>query len=456
MKGSDIMIRIDSRNVTLGDTFIALKGINHDGHDYIEDAIKNGAKKIICERGEYSIPYEIVNDTREYLVSYLNNENADILEKIKFIGITGTNGKTTSAYLTYQLLNNLGIKCAYIGTIGFYYDNKLIKELENTTPEITELYEMFRDAYNHQVKVIVMEVSSHAISQGRVKGIKFDITGFTNLTQDHLDYHKTMEEYCNVKKELFKNLRDKKIAIINKDDPYYQEFIIDDNCNKTYGVEGDYALTSYRLNLEKSELVINNEYYVILNIPGKYNIYNYLLAFAIVNNLGYRVEDIIKVTPLLNAPTGRFETFKYKNNIIIVDYAHAPDGVLKIIDAVLEYKKANLYTIIGCGGDRDKKKRPIMGAIASKKSDYVIFTDDNPRTEKSEDIMNDILSGVDKDNYEVIYERDKAIQKGISLLKENDILLVLGKGHEDYQVIGNEKIHLSDREIIINIINKVK
>lgn len=446
------MIKIDSKQVSLGDTFVALKGINNDGHDYIGEAIMNGASRIICERGHYDISYEIVSNTREYLAEYLFNENSDFFNKMKFIGITGTNGKTTSAYLTYQLLNNLGIKCAYIGTIGFYYHDRLIKELENTTPEITDLYEMFREAYDNDIDMIVMEVSSHAISQGRVKGIKFDIGGFTNLTQDHLDFHRTMEEYCNVKKELFNNLKDSRIAVLNKDDPYYLEFINDENNNYTYGIGGNYDLTNYELYLDKSVIMLNNKYEILLNIPGKYNIYNYLLALGIVNNLGYSIEEIITVTPLIKAPKGRFETFKYNSNIIIVDYAHAPDGVLKITQAVVEYKKGKLYTIIGCGGDRDKTKRPIMGNIASNNSDYVIFTDDNPRTENNQDIMKDILKGVEKDNYEVIYDREKAIERGISLLNENDILLVLGKGHEDYQVIGNDKIHMSDREIIINII----
>ena len=198
------MIRTDSRLVTKGDTFIALRGLGSDGHSYIESAIKNGADKIICEEGNYSVPTIIVPDTRKYLASYLKDKDKTILEGITFIGITGTNGKTTSAYLTSQILNKLGSSSAYIGTIGFYINNKLVRELNNTTPDLIELYEMFEEAANQKVKNIVMEVSSHAIELGRILGIKFDIVAFTNLTQDHLDFHKTMENYMNYKIKIFR------------------------------------------------------------------------------------------------------------------------------------------------------------------------------------------------------------------------------------------------------------
>lgn len=452
------MIRTDSRLVTKGDTFIALRGLGSDGHSYIESAIKNGADKIICEEGNYSVSTIIVPDTRKYLASYLKDKDKTILEGITFIGITGTNGKTTSAYLASQILNKLGSSSAYIGTIGFYINNKLVRELNNTTPDLIELYEMFEEAANQKVKNIVMEVSSHAIELGRILGIKFDIVAFTNLTQDHLDFHKTMENYMNAKIKLFREdyLKDGGYAVINSDDPHYQNFMLAKNNNVTYGFKGnaDYRVVKYELFLDKSEIVLNDDYHITLPIPGKYNIYNYLLSLIISLKVGYSLDEIIKITSSLVAPPGRFEVVKYKTNTIVIDYAHTPDGVLNIIKSALEYKKGKIITIIGCGGDRDKTKRPIMGSIASSNSDYTIFTDDNPRTEDEKKIMKDILEGVTNKNYEVIYDRIGAIHKGIDLLKENDILLILGKGHENYQIIGTVKHHLDDKEEVVNYLKE--
>ncbi len=444
------MIQVDSRKVKKGDTFVAIKGLYVDGHDYIEKAILAGASQIIAEYGEYSVPTIIVKDTREYLAKYLKEQYREQLSKIKFIGITGTNGKTTSCYLIYQALNKLNIKAAYIGTIGFYVDGK-VKDLDNTTPDLVDLYEMFDYCIKNDVKVIAMEVSSHALSLGRVMGIEFDYAAFTNLTQDHLDFHGSLENYEQAKLILFKNLRNDKVAVINSDDEYYKDFCLKENNNILYGLNdlADYRITKYSLHIDSVEFSFqyqNKEYDVKLNIPGKYNIYNYMNLLIILNKMGYSLGEIIKLSSTLKAPSGRFETLRYKDSVIIIDYAHTPDAVLNILDNVLEYKKGKVITIIGCGGDRDKTKRPIMGEIATSKSDFVIFTDDNPRTEDNHLIMNDIVSGVRKENYIIEHDRKKAIFEGFKMLKKDDILLILGKGHENYQIINHDKIHFSDLE----------
>ena len=369
------------------------------------------------------------------------------------IGITGTNGKTTSAYLTYQLLNLLGIKSSYIGTIGFYIDKK-VRDLNNTTPDLYDLYMIIDECIKNDVKVIVMEVSSHALALDRVYGIYYDIGVFTNLTQDHLDYHNTMDEYKKEKVKLFTKLRNNKYAIINSDSDYANDFIIPENNNITYGVCGTYKIDNINLSFLGSTFTINGKN-ISLNIPGKYNIYNYAISYIISSLLGFSYEDIISKTKYLTSPPGRFDIIKHNSNVIIVDYAHTPDAVANILKSVLEFKRNNIITIIGCGGDRDKGKRKIIGDICTDLSDYTIFTNDNPRSEDEASIISDITSNLNKNNYEVIYNRKDAIIKGIDILKEDDILLILGKGHETYQIIKDKKIHFDDKEIVLSYLNMI-
>lgn len=445
------MLRTDSRKVEIGDTFLALRNVARDGHDYIKQAIDRGAACVIAEEGEYSVKTIIVPNTRKYLADYLKDLYSYKLKDVKFVGITGTNGKTTSCFLVYQMLNKLGVKAAYIGTIGFHVDGEA-RELNNTTPDLDSLYEMFVEAADKGAKVIVMEVSSQAIAGDRIMGLDFDVVGFTNLTQDHLDFHGSMDNYLNEKVKLFKQTKGKKTAIVNIDDSYSKHFIMPNNKTITYGVKkADYHIENFDLQLTETHVSIKtNESLYNITIPfaGKYNIYNYVLALISVVSLGYNVENIMAITPDLKAPTGRTDIFKYKGAAIMVDYAHTPDAVENVINSTLEYCKGRVITVIGCGGDRDRTKRPKMGKIATEKSAKVIFTNDNPRTEDEKVIMDDIIAGVSKDNYEIIFDRKAAIKKAISELEENDILLILGKGHEDYQIIGTEKIHLSDIEIV--------
>ncbi len=428
------MLQSDSRKVKDGDTFIALKGYNEDGHKYIYDAIKRGAKKIIAEHGNYSVPTLIVDNTNDYLDKYLKINNVNI----KIIGVTGTNGKTTTCYLIYQLLNQLGVKCSYIGTLGYIVDSKQ-KPLINTTPGRLELYYLLKDSFNYGCEYVVMEISSQALDQNRVSFLELDYAIFTNLTRDHLDYHKTLDNYIDAKKKMFYLLKEDGISLINNDDDYCDKFKIKNY--KTYGFKN----SDYTIN---DDDYINNQKY---NIPllGHFNRYNVLAALSVMFEMGYNYDNLYNLVSNLKEPSGRMEVINYHSNKIIVDYAHTPDAMVNIISASRELNPNNIITIIGCGGNRDKGKRKMMGMIATDYSDYVIFTSDNPRFEDPNTILQDITVSLDKNNYEIESNRENAIKRGIQLLTNNDILLVLGKGHEKYQIIKDIKVPFDDRKVIL-------
>lgn len=453
-----INIKIDSRKVVPGDTFVALRGATVDGHDFINKAIEAGATKVVVEHDvDCSVEKLIVEDTNKWLTDYISETYSKEINEMNIIGVTGTNGKTTTAYLTYQILNALGSKTAYIGTIGFYQPDKEFIELPNTTPNILDLYELFLTAKENDCKNVMMEVSSHALHQERVKGINYKVAAFTNLTQDHLDYHETMDNYLDAKKLILKQLEGP--MIVNIDDPYGVKWT-DYNNTLTLGTNGtDYKIISY--NDTEHGTMINfstkeKEYQVETNLRSTFNVYNYLTALSLINNLGFSIEDIIKVTSSIYPPKGRCEQIKVKDGEAVVDYAHTPDAVEKIINAFTENKKGRVITIVGCGGDRDPKKRPIMGRIAAENSDYVVFTSDNPRTEDPQTIMDNILAGVSTNNYEVELDRRTAIKKALDMIEKDDVVLILGKGHEDYQIIGHEKIHLDDAEEVRKYIENTK
>ena len=442
-----INIKTNSRKVKPGDTFVAIKGFTVDGHDYIEDAIKAGATKIVCEHGSYSVETLVVPSTKEWIQKYIVDNYKDEVNKLRIIGVTGTNGKTTTCFLTYQALKKLGVNAAYMGTIGFYYgDTKY--ELNNTTPEILDLYSYFIEALEQGVTDVVMEVSSHSLCEKRVEGLEFSEVAFTNLTEDHLDYHKTMKNYLNAKLLILKQIKKDGVVIVNNDDDYGKYFEVGNY--KTLGYSGDnYKILDYS-QTDKGTLISfmvdGKNYEVETNLRSKFNVYNYLTCLALLNNLGFSINEIAEVTKSIYPPKGRCEQIAVNGGEAVIDYAHTPDAVDKIISAFLENKKGKVITIVGCGGDRDPLKRPIMGNIASEKSDYVIFTSDNPRTEDPKAILDDIIKGVRKDNYEVEIDRPIAIRKGLDMIGKNDVLLILGKGHEDYQIIGHTKHHLDDAE----------
>lgn len=444
-----INIKIDSRKIKPGDIFVALPGSTVDGHDFVSKAYENGAIKAVVEhKVKCEIEQEVVENTNEWLTNYISDNYQDQVNELNIIGVTGTNGKTTTAYLTYQLLNKLGSKTAYIGTIGFYIPDEDVVEIPNTTPNILDLYELILTAKEKGCKNVMMEVSSHALHQSRVKGLKFKVAAFTNLTQDHLDYHKTMENYFEAKKLILKQLIGP--MIINMDDSYGKLWLEVYDNNKTLGNNGeDYKIISYHDTTHGTfiKFIANGqEYEVETKLRSAFNVYNYLTCLSLVNCLGFSIDEILAKTSEICPPKGRCEQIKVKDGEAVIDYAHTPDAVEKIIKAFTENKKGRVITIVGCGGDRDPKKRPIMGHIAAHNSDYCIFTSDNPRTEDPQKIMDDILTGVDTDNYEVILDRKTAIKTALDMIEKNDVVLILGKGHEDYQIIGHTKIHLDDSE----------
>ena len=448
----------NSRLIKPGQTFVAIKGYTVDGHDYIEDAIKNGAIAVIAEKEvKCDVPVTVVENSARYYQKLLVKEYKDEFKDLKLIGITGTNGKTTSAYLTYQMLLDLGKKAAYIGTIGFMCGD-YFKELPNTSPEILTTYKLLEKAKEMECEYVVMEVSNFALDQKRIEGLEFVAGAFTNLTEDHLDYHKTMENYLKAKLLITDYIKNDGVLLVNKDDEASKKFIERFKNTKTFGYgNADYDILSDDIYPDHTDIIFKvneKEYKVTTNLTSKFNVYNYFTMFSILHELGFEINELIEKTKDLKAPKGRCETYKVKDGFAVVDYAHTPDAVLKTVTAYKELAKARVITLVGCGGDRDPMKRPIMGEIASNYSDYVIFTNDNPRTEDPENIMKDILKGVKKDNYEVCLDRREAIKKALDMIQKDDIVLLLGKGHEDYQILGHTKAHLDDSEEILKYIEK--
>ena len=448
-----IEFETDSRKVKPGQTFVAIPGFTVDGHDYIESALKNGASKIIVEKDvNFDVETIKVENTKEFLKKELVQKYSSAFKDLKIIGVTGTNGKTTTCYLVYQMLKKLNINAAYIGTIGFYYgENK--RELPNTTPDILTLYNLLFEAKENGCTHVVMEVSSHSLEEERISGLNFDICAFTNLTQDHLDFHKTMDNYLNAKLKILNYIKKDGIMIVNNDDSYSQYFKKDGINTLSLGYNQDSTIKINEAKYSPSYTIINFEncstnYEIKTNLTSKFNVYNYLTAFAIINSLGISVDNIKKITKEIYPPKGRCEIVPAGKGFAVIDYAHTPDAVEKVINSFLELKENKIITIVGCGGDRDPIKRPIMGDIACKLSDHVIFTNDNPRTEDPKNIMNDITKGLMYNNFEIIFDRKEAIYKGISMMEDNDILLILGKGHEDYQIIGHDKVHFDDLETV--------
>ena len=451
-----IKIKTDSRKIEKGDTFIAIKGLYRDGHDYIEDAIENGATTIVAQHGNYDVETIIVKDTREYLIEYLYNKYKKILNRITFIGITGTNGKTTTSYFIHQILNELNIPCAYIGTIGFFLDKKE-KELPNTSQDILTLYNLILYTYEKGYRYIILEASSEALVEKRFDKIPFEIALLTNITRDHLDYHKTKENYINAKKILFENLVNKKIAIINNDEENKSNFLLKENKNITYGIKkGDYKIVKYNIkNNAKFTYSYNNKKYKIkTNITGLHNIYNLLGSIALINSIGINLRDINKKVKTLSLPDGRMDIIKYKSNKIIIDYAHTPDAIDKIITLAKKITKNNIYVVFGCTGNRDKEKRPLMTNIVLSNVKKAIITNDDLHNEDEKEILNDMLKENDKSNYEVCFDRKEAIEKGIDLLSRKDTLLILGKGHEKYMIIKNKKIPFNDKKTVLEYIKR--
>lgn len=445
-------IQMDSRLIQENDIFIALKGANVDGHSFIPSAISKGAKLIISEREVEGYNTLVVEDgyrTMGTLAYYFYGEPSKNME---VIGVTGTNGKTTSTTLLYKALNQMGRKTGLIGTNGLYYPEGFIP-LNNTTPDGLLLMRYFKQFKDLGIETVVMEVSSHALVLGRVDHIDYKIAVFTNLTQDHLDFHKDMDDYFNAKKKLFEKLPADGFAIINADDFTYQGL---KECTQasvySYGVHsGDFMAQNLSLEMENTQFDIDGMH-ITSDLLSIANVYNLSAVYAVLKVLGYDAKDISRIVSSLPHIDGRMEKVYNGEFLALVDYAHSPDSVENALSFLSEIKKGRLIALVGCGGDRDKTKRPKMAKVACEKADIAILTSDNPRTEDPETILKDMQEGLNYDNYYVIVNRKEAIQKAILMAQPGDIIAVLGKGHEDYQIIGTRKYHFSDKEEILEAI----
>lgn len=440
----------NSREIKENDIFVALIGNVTDGHNYIASAVENGAKMIIAEREDFDYPSNVtvvlVKDLRDHLGFIASNFYNYPQNSLKIIGITGTNGKTTTTYILESIFTN----SARIGTTGYRILDKEY-EAKNTTPESLDLIKLMREAVNAGVEYFLMEVSSHALCLGRVKMLQFESAIFTNLTQDHLDYHGTLENYFQAKASIVNHLKPSAKLIVNKDDEHCRRLL---NVADSFSLKEDatikgevleYTLKGMKVKVTKDD----KEYVFTTKLMGAYNLQNLLGAILSAYNLGVDLDEIMKDIENIKSIAGRFEIIDNdKDVMVVVDYAHTADGLINILKTLAVMKKNRLVTIFGAGGDRDKTKRPKMANAACQYSDYVYLTSDNPRTEDPEAILDDVEKGmVEGVEYSRICDREKAIKIAIQNLQKNDILLIAGKGHEDYQIIGREKHHFDDREM---------
>ena len=436
------MLRVNSKKVEPGDTFLALKGQNTDGEAYIEEAIDKGAACIIASSGEYDVKTIIASDTRTYLSNYLRELNMERFKKIKIIGIIGTYGKTSTGSILYQLLNNLNSKTSYLGTLGFYINEKKEKTKE-TTPDIYELYEYINRSIDEECENIIIELSNSSITKRHIEGLRFDVVIYTG-TETTISQDGQIVDYVSTKLDVIKMINKDGIAIINRNDTYYEYLSIPQNKNIFYGwTESDYIISDVSLNYDKTYLKINGVEFII-PLLGSKNANNFLAAYSTISSMEFEKEDIIEACTKLHQVDGRFQGIKHKENLIIIDYAYTPKLIKNVIGITKELRKGKIITLIGAGGNRREQLRPQIGRLVTEESDYAIFTTDNPRYEEPEKIIEDIISTVDRDNYEVIVSRKDAIKKGIEKLEENDILLVLGKGDEDGQIIGSDPFPFKD------------
>jgi UDP-N-acetylmuramoyl-L-alanyl-D-glutamate--2,6-diaminopimelate ligase len=461
-------ISYNSKTTKTGDIFVCLVGEHADGHEYVESAIKNGAMALLTEKKlDYEIPQIVVKSTRTQIADIADKFYNSPSKTLNLIGITGTNGKTTVTHLVQKMLENNGEKCALIGTLGYKLSSGgEYKEAKHTTPQAPELQATLDLIKNKEgIKNVAMEVSSHALEQNRVGGCDFKGAVLTNLTQDHLDYHITMDNYFESKAILFKNLEAGNFAVINIDDQYAQRFIdvIPEGVRiLTYGVKNNADLIAKEVKFSPSgaEFVCvtpKGEKNVKLQMNGMFSVYNVLAAFAVGMALDIDLEVCIKSLEDTNGVAGRFEIVA-NNPLVIVDYAHTPDGLENVLTAAREItpKDSKLICLFGCGGDRDATKRPKMGAIAEKLSDKIVITSDNPRSEEPQQILTDILTGLKSVNTQNVFveaDRGKAILLLKTISNENDVVLIAGKGHEDYQILKDKTIHFDDREEARKVFN---
>ena len=457
-------ISYDSRDVKPGFLFVAIEGFQTDGHLYIEDAIKAGALAVLLQN-EAEVPTGVtkiwVENSREALALLAASFYGHPSSKMRLVGITGTNGKTTTSYLISSIYRHAGQKVGIVGTIANYIGERKL-DVSHTTPEASDLQKLLRDMVDSKVDSAVIEVSSHALSLDRVKSCEFDVAVFTNLTQDHLDFHRDMDDYLQSKIKLFKDIGEgvksgPKFVVINRDDSCAPKIISEAKVPViTYGLHGDADVKAVDIEASgqgSSFTVSSRQGSIRLNskLGGLFNVYNALAAFAVGLGSGLSPEMVAESLEKVDGVPGRFELLNCGQDFtVVVDYAHTPDGLENILKSARSITSGRLIIVFGCGGDRDRTKRPIMGRIAGLYSDLPIITSDNPRTEDSVSILRDVEEGINKvmkpGQYRIILDRREAIREAIMEAKKGDLVILAGKGHEDYQIIGDQKIYFNDRE----------
>ncbi len=448
-------ITCDSRQVREGMAFVCINGTDIDGHRFAQNAEKAGAAVIISEKPTGVANEVIVDDTRAVYARMSANFFGHPSKSFKLIGVTGTNGKTSVTYMLKAIIESKGYKTGVIGTIQNLIGDKVI-ETERTTPDAYGLNKLFAEMRDAGCEYVIMECSSHAIDQKRIFELDFEVAAFTNLTQDHLDYHITMENYFDAKKKLFPMC---KTAVVNIDDSYGKRLAEELSCPvMTYASldrAATYSAAGINMRPDGIEYELVSDYSIKrikLKTGGKFSVYNSMCAAVCAKCLGFALDDISDALLSLDGVKGRAEVVNTgKDFTVIIDYAHTPDGLENILSTFRELKQKRLICLFGCGGDRDRTKRPIMGAIAAKLSDFVIVTSDNPRSEEPEQIIKDITQGMKdtKTPYVVIPKRDEAIKYAVQNAAEGDIIVLAGKGHETYQILKEGKIHFDEREIIV-------
>ena len=477
-KGTDVKVTTDinikgitsdSRKVEEDYLFVAISGFEMDGHKFIDSAIEKGAKAILIDEDrldEFKDRDAVVltsKNTRFEMGPIACNFYKYPSKEFKLIGITGTKGKTTTSFMVKKILEGAGKKVGLVGTVAIYIGNKKLYDADRTTPEALELQSLFRQMSDEKCDYVIMEVSSQSLKLGRVYGCDFDTCLFTNFSEDHIskNEHPNMEDYFNCKCKLFDMTNN---GIVNIDDIKGKELIErKPNCNfTTYSINNDSDKKAYNISISNILTTFNTTIYgkeelVKISIPGNFTVYNALAAISICEKIGIETEYILSGLRKVRVP-GRSELIDNKLNIpIMIDYAHSEESLRNILSAVKSYTKGRVISVFGCGGDRDPNKRPKMGKVSGELADYTIITSDNPRTEDPTLITKDVEEGIKgiTDNYEIIVDRKEAIEKAIKMANPDDIVMLIGKGHENYQVIGHEKIHFDEREIVEEIMNKI-
>jgi UDP-N-acetylmuramoyl-L-alanyl-D-glutamate--2,6-diaminopimelate ligase len=456
-------LQLDSRKVNDTSLFFAISGTQTDGHQFIGKAIENGAKAIVCEKLpeilNKNVSYVLIDNTRNAMSKITSNFYDDPDKKVKLIGVTGTNGKTTIATLLYRLALDLGFKAGLVSTIE-YRINEEVFPSTHTTPDIISLMQLFDQMVKSGCDYVFMEVSSHAIDQGRVEGLDFDGAIFTNITRDHLDYHKTFKNYIYSKKKFFDDLKQEAFALTNIDDPNGMVMVQNTRAAvKTYSLDSIADFKGRILNISLLGLECKiNQHIAIFKLTGKFNAYNLLAVFGAGILIGWNENEVIVTMSNLNPINGRFDIlYDQKSGIhAVIDYAHTPDALENLLTSIIKIRNSNqkIITVFGAGGNRDKGKRPLMGKIAGVNSDKIIVTSDNPRNEDPNEIIQDIINGIeerDKKKVLQISDRKEAIKTAIMLANKNDVIVIAGKGHENYQIIGDNKVHFSDKETVIEM-----